>query len=183
MDPDKLLLKISLGKHLSNSELEEIVNFLNGVDVEAFCKSTFIDDVYSYILVLSKTDNKKFHYVLEKFLHVNDPLTVALTIETLCIKWNLFPDYMERIFDFSLGVAWDSDNDLRNTAIRALCHYLSNSLKDNALDKHGKRVVELLESIYAEDELEMGIREEISDSFLSIGHEIKAHFHSSNSRT
>ena len=44
------------------------------------------------------------------------------------MEWDRFEDYLERIISFAVGVSWDEDEDVKQSAIRILGEYLASGL-------------------------------------------------------
>ena len=45
-------------------------------------------------------------------------------LEILCLKWGGTDLYVERLMHFAIGVPWDGDGDLRQTACKILGSYI-----------------------------------------------------------
>jgi len=123
IEPEKLLTAINEGHSLSKLETSELVKRLNAVGPEEFEQLPSVDDLYSYIVVLSKLQKPEHQQVLERYLDVSDPLTVSYVLETFCLQWELTGDYLERVLRFAKGVSWDEEQDLQLSAIGILGEY------------------------------------------------------------
>lgn len=146
MDSDKLLVKLSLGKALNSDEIRDLVGVLEAVEPgESHCLQ-FADDIYGAILVIGKSGERSHHQLLAKHLQGTDSQTVSLILEILCLQWGMSEDYIEWVFRFVVGVAWDIDEDVRKTAIKILGEYLaerynlSPKIKKGQVDKGGDTV-------------------------------------------
>ncbi len=150
MDPEKLLLQISNGKTLSPEEVEELIHLLEGAAVgDELRRDISLDDVYSYLVVLGRAKCTRARHVLERYLEMRDPLTVALVLEVLCLEWGFTEEFLERVVNFAVGVAWDYDEDVKQTALKILGEYLLTSLRsrkenDGAMLPREQRVIDLL---------------------------------------
>ena len=174
MDPDKLLVKVSLGKKLTAAEMEDVIHALTKIDPQAMGRAGLVDEAYSLLHLLGRA--KVFHCIqlLEKYLESKDPLTVALVLEILCFDWGRSEGYIERVIDFALGVSWDLEEDVRQTAIKILGEYLrgrfesANSKSNDTLPEDiqivpggdkTKHVLELLFGILSDQELGQATRQ------------------------
>ncbi|MCB0322044.1 MAG: hypothetical protein KDD69_00680 [Bdellovibrionales bacterium] len=160
-DPEKLLLRLSDGDGLSREEIDEIVELLRQLESEDIGRKLSVDDVYSYLVVLGRAEQKQYRHVIEKFLDVRDALTVALVLETLCLRWDCTDEYLERVVSFALGVAWDEDQDVQQAAIKILGEFLHTAIgvDATALGDRQREVLELLLNLLRDDSLEHWTRQ------------------------
>lgn len=151
LDAEKLLLRVNSGKKLEPEELQGVLQLLDAFLIQGPGKALSIDDVYNYLLLIGRAKAKEYTRVLESFLEIHDPLTVSLILEILCLEWNRTPDYLERVTHFAVGASWDTENDVRETAIKILGEHVRKHLKKLApgtpLSMHDSRVLELLLNI------------------------------------
>ena len=124
MDLDKLTAQLSRGRQLSDEELKNLVLFL---EKPGGGPSLSFDRVYSCLYILASTGNLEYRGLLETFLDCKEAQTVSLVLEILCPKWGGTDLYVERLLHFALGVPWDPDGDLRQTACKILGEYLYGS--------------------------------------------------------
>ena len=163
IDTEKLLIRLHDGGELSKDELEEIRALLNSAKDQDSEPKIPVDLVYSYLVVLSRAKAADSKEVLERFLNSEDSLTVALVLDTLCMRWGGTEEYLEQLISFSLGAIWDSEEDVRQTAIFILGEYLHDTLgsggeSDYAAERREK-IIELLLDIFESDENEDWIRQ------------------------
>lgn len=156
LDAEKLLLEISEGKELPEEQISYVVDSLNAVDTTDLGRVPSIDDLYAYLVVIGKLKRFEHRVILERYLDATDVLTVSQVLETLCFEWGATADYLERVFNFALGVGWDLDDDVRLSAIRILGEFVVGSCAppDSGLpastavpESHGQ-VIELLIGIF-----------------------------------
>ncbi|MFN8392391.1 MAG: hypothetical protein U0136_19010 [Bdellovibrionota bacterium] len=186
MDPEKLLVKVSLGKALTEAELSDVVHALTEIDISEMAKVGLVDEAYSLLHLLGRAKAYNCVQLLEKYLEAKDPLTASLVLETLCLDWGRSENYLERVIDFSLGVSWDEEDDVRQTALKVLGEYLrerlgagdspdpadgkkrSKKLKAEPIKKgvhvvtvgdKTKRVLDLLLAMFADPELSQSTRQ------------------------
>lgn len=172
MDPEKLLLKIGTGKKLSEEECAHVVEQLQSVDTEDLGRKLSVDDVYSYLVVLGRAKLFQHRNLLERYLETRDPLTVALVLEMLCLDWKFVEQYIERVVNFALGVAWDNEDDVRLMALKILGEYLQQAALSPGQDKkklastRSKEcqtidlyVLELLFSVFDDEEISAWTRQ------------------------
>lgn len=160
-DPEKLLLDINEGKTLSAGELSTIAAVLVDQSKKILTRDFSVDDVYSYLLVLGRAKCFEYGHVLESFLDVEDPLTVALVLEILCLDWGKSEEYLERVINFALGASWDEDEDVRQTALKILGEYLYEKLpkqQKGDVPTVIRQVLELLYSTFCDEDAEQWSR-------------------------
>ncbi len=165
IDPEKLLLRISQGEELSSEEVAEITEVFRSLEIEDIGRSRSVDEVYSFLVVVGRARLIELQHLIEKSLDVRDALTVALVLETLCLEWEKTGEYLERVINFALGVAWDEDQDVQQVAIKILGEYLqqflpailSQDVKSLSASQH--RVLDLLMSIFEDESLESWTRQ------------------------
>ena len=165
MDPEKLLLRISSGEPLTQSEKKEIVELLESFHNAGQTRGLSLDEAYSFLLVIGRSHVYEYRPLIEKFLDCRDPLTVALVLEILCLEWRETAQYLERILHFALGAVWDDEDDVRHTALKILGEYLFSVYGDNkqhekfsVSGEKEKQVLELLLSIFSDNEAETWTR-------------------------
>lgn len=124
IDPANLLFRLNSGKKLKPAEIRAVVDLLSADEVTELGSSVSFDDVYSLLLVLSRAKLKEHRHLIEKYLSCDDAFIASLALEILCVEWAETPEYLERLINFALGVPWDEENDLRNTAIKILGEHL-----------------------------------------------------------
>lgn len=197
LDPERLLVRLNSGKSLTSDEIEELVRCIELALSESGPLS--LEDLYAMVLVLSRARLTDRAYLLERAFEVRDPLTVALALETLCLDWELYSSYVERVMAFALGVAWDPDGDVQGVALKILGEFLKDALsgktalavptekkgrgssaakpkrsssekpKSAASDPRIGAVLELLFSIFDDVDLEHGVRQAAYCSLLRAG--------------
>jgi len=159
MDPEKLLVKVSLGKKLTSEELQRVIDAFEELSPQNFSRVGAIDDAYALAHLLSRAGNAQQAYLIERYLEAKDPLLVSLVLETLCLTWNLSAAYLERVMSFALGESWDYDEDVRHTAIKVLGEYLRGQLIEgksagnpaNWFNQSAGQALELLLSIFGDE--------------------------------
>ena len=124
IDAEALLVKLNEGEQLSEQDALELVRLLESIWVPDGGRAVSMDDLYAYIAVLKRARLLQYRHVLERFLDARDSLTVALVLETLCLDWELTDEYLERVLSFGVGVSWDEDEDVKQTALKVLGEYL-----------------------------------------------------------
>lgn len=165
MDPEKLLLAISDGKSLSDEEIAEVVELLDSEKQEELIRSPSVDDVYSCLLLLGKAKLVAYRHLLEKYLDCQEPLSVVLVLEILCLDWGTADEYLERVLHFALGVPWDYDEDVRQVALKIMGEFLAEGLpkpEEKGKKKASPRqlhVLELLFSIFEDESNDSLIRQ------------------------
>ena len=127
LDAEKLLVDISDGKEIPEEHISYVVDCLNAVDTTDLGRVPSIDAVYAYLVVIGKLRRFEHRPILERYLDANDVLTVSQVLETLCLDWGGTAEYLERVFNFALGVGWDYDDDVRLSAIRILGEFIAAS--------------------------------------------------------
>jgi len=159
LDAEELLNRINSGEELDAEEVEAIVatlelvrvrrDFIRG-DTETITfgsgrrvqvRLPSVDETYSLIKVVGRANLKDRKGVIESFLNHEDPLTVSLVLETLCLNWELSEDYLEQVVNFALGVAWDEEHDVADTAIRILGEFLASSQTDSPETQQVKKLI------------------------------------------
>lgn len=130
-DPDKLLNLVLEGYELSDDEWNDIAEILYGA-LEGRSDASFLaDEAYTSILCIKHAGKVELSSILEKFLDYRDPLTAELALETLCLAFTKTKNYLERVFQFAVGVSWDEFFDLRVSAIKILGEYCHESIIKN----------------------------------------------------
>jgi len=163
MDPEKLLVKVGLGKPLTAAESAEILDALKNLNVQSLSKAGIVDEVYALVHLVSKADLRQSAYLIERYLESKDPLLVSLVLETLCLEWELSAAYLERVMSFALGESWDYDEDVRQAALKILGEHLRKQLRATEsdgkkpltwFDETPKHALEILFSILEDSSLE-----------------------------
>lgn len=141
-DSEALIRALNEGETLSQLELDSVVGLLRMVEkkrpvleVEERLKLFRVpnlDEIYSLLTILIKSDSKQYSEVLGSFLHYDDTMTVSLALEGLCGKWKLTEEYMEQVLDFALGVPWDHEDDLKFQSLSILGELLSRKPKHSS---------------------------------------------------
>ena len=124
LDPDRLLLKLSDGKPLTDDELGQIKQILQGFNPRDRHCPYSQDDIYSLVKVIGKAGLRELRQVITGLLDFDDPLTISLVLEIVCLAWDGTEEYLERLLNFALGTAWDEDFDVRHTAIKVLGEHM-----------------------------------------------------------
>ncbi|GEM_PF-2994540 len=158
MDPDKLLYRLNSRKKLKVAELEEVVALLTAQLAQG---EVCWDDCYGLILVVQKAGAHEQHTLIASFLDQRDSLLVSLALETLCLEWRLTEEYLERVMNFSLGVPWDLDGDLRNTAFYILGEYVGrekDGLECSRSDQVVRRTIRLLLKAFEDKNIDIAVR-------------------------
>ena len=163
MDPEKLLVKVGLGKPLTGAETDEILDTLKNLNVQSLSKAGIVDEVYALVHLVSKANVRQSAYLIERYLESKDPLLVSLVLETLCLEWELSAAYLERVMSFALGESWDYDEDVRQAALKILGEHLRKQLRATEpdgkkphtwFDETPKHALEILLGILEDDSLE-----------------------------
>lgn len=168
LDCEALLVNISKGMKLNESEIESIKDFLN-YSKKLPRQKVPLEDLYSAVTVLAKANDPKNSFLVEQFLDYQDSLIACLALETLVCNWNNFEEILEKIFQFALGTSWDKDQDLRISALNCLT-YIAVNHKDRIGEDFKNKCITLINELKKEknlDELAADASTELSDS-LSI---------------
>ncbi len=186
IDPEEMLSKLNSGKGLSSMEIEQVVSMLELVKIakpvsketieirgvsakqdESRIRQPGVDEIFSLIKIIGKAELKDRREVVESFLLHDDPLTVSLVLEILCLKWKETDRYLEQVVNFALGVSWDDEGDVADTAIGILGEYLHDNMADLSGEKelHFDHVKSLLVDILKNDTLDQWLRQK---SYFSI---------------
>ena len=145
LDPEKMLLSITDGNPLNEQEINYIIELIvRFLDTTSLARPPSIDDLYSYIRVLAKAHAYKSKSTLESLLEYHDTLTAALVLETLCLEWKFFDEYIERVIQFAVGVSWDPEEDLKQIALKILGEFLFDSMSAKISKKPNYIVLETL---------------------------------------
>lgn len=169
VDPEKLLVKVSLGKKLSEKELSAVEEALSRIDLKQLSKAGVMDEAYALIHLVSKAKLQQLAFMLEPYLEAKDAPIVSLVLETLCLEWGTSEAYIERVIDFALGASWDEEEDVRQSAIKILGEYLHTKLQEKQLGEKPKRVLELILSIFAQPEDDPFIRQRAYSALCRAG--------------
>lgn len=162
LDAEQLLAEISDGKEIADEQIRHIVECLESVETEELVRMPSIDELYSYLLVIGKLKRFEHRAILERYLDATDVLTVSRVLETLCLDWGQTEEYLERVINFALGVGWDSDDDVRLSAIRVLGEYVEGSCRTEQaqqLKAAHRQVVELLIGIFEDQDADSWTRQ------------------------
>ncbi len=162
IDPERLLFRLNSGEQLKAEELEAVVTMLQSVEDPNQIRALSIDDIYSLLLVIGRARSYEHRHLLETHLESKDPATVSLVLDILCNSWQLTAEYLERLLSFSLGVSWDTDEDVRQTAIRALGEYLFDAQTNpdfKIFSAPQRRVLELLLGIFEDSSVDQWSRQ------------------------
>lgn len=125
IDPEQFFLKIHAGLELTPDELQEITSLLGRIVGDPLMSErTSADDVYSLISILGRTREFQYRPLLEKCLERKEAIAASLILETLCLDWGFTDEYLEQVIHFALGVSWDEEEDVRQTALKILGEYL-----------------------------------------------------------
>ena len=181
LDAEEILNRINSGEAPDEEEVEAIVATLELVKVErdyvrgdtgtitlgsgklAQVRMPGVDETYSLIKVMGRANLKDHRGVLESFLKHEDPLTVSLVMEILCLNWELTEDYLEQVVNFALGVAWDEEYDVADTAIRVLGEFLASGKKSGP---EAPQVKKLISELFEDKKSDHWIRQRCYFSML-----------------
>jgi hypothetical protein len=159
MDAEELLLSVNSGKKLSKSEIEEVHELLNTFWSNESTRKISLDEVYAFLQLISRARLLELRKVVETFLESKDGLTAALSLEILCLDWNLTHEYIQEVISFALGQSWDEEGDVQEIALKVLGEWLAVELAKNSkkkspkiLEKHTE-VISLLLNIFNDTEL------------------------------
>jgi hypothetical protein len=164
-DPEELLVKITSGRELEAEEFAEMISLLELKDRTELGRKLSHDDLYSLLVVLGKTGRKDQRGILERYLDIEDPLTVSLVLEILCLDWGYLDDQLERLMSFALGNSWDGDDDVRLMAIKLLGEYLHGFLRTGRkapTETERKRMTsinDLLLNLFQDESLDRQVRQ------------------------
>lgn len=154
MDLEGLLLRINSGKDLQRSEVEEVAALFAWMHEDhRVAQRISLDEVYSMLLVLGRAQIAEHRPLLERYLNSKDPVTVSLVLEILCLDWGVTEEILERVLDFALGVSWDTEDDVRHTALKILGEYLQTNPTKG---EKQRQVLQLLLSVF--DDVDGGRR-------------------------
>ena len=77
-------------------------------------------DPYTAIHVLGLMNSVEHEQVVAKYLRSSDdPMVARIALQVLSANWGLAERYRDAIEEFSRGVAWDEDGDVRLAALSA----------------------------------------------------------------
>ena len=128
MDPNKLIKKVTIEENINEQDLNKSIGLLKNHCSEQQKNSRLsLDDVYTILLLIEKCDAKQYRHLVEYFLDSKDSETVSLCLNILCIKWGRIIDYFEQLINFSLGLGWDEEEDLKVTALDILIIFYDNN--------------------------------------------------------
>ena len=146
VDPVNLLVKLNSGGVISGDELKGVAALLREDDDSSLGDNVSFDDAYSLILVLGRAKAVQYRSLIERYLNCDDAFTVSLALEVLCLEWQGAEDYFERLIQFALGVSWDSEDDVRQGAIKIIGEHLRGVIekKQPGLRDFDRRMLELL---------------------------------------
>jgi hypothetical protein len=163
VDPENLLLRLSSGKPLKESEVLEVLDFLKAVDVSLPAKELALDEIYSFLLVLGRSKFTQHRSIVERFLDLQESENVSLALTILCKDWELAEEYLEQLISFALGHSWDVDDDARTTSIEIIGEYLNKSLKESeaksAARQKAANILGLVLSLFDDGELKHSTRQ------------------------
>lgn len=138
MELAKLVIKMNSGSSLPKKSVEQVAKQLERIHqissaVIGYNAENYLDEVYEHLLVLGKARAKEQRKLIEYYLNIQDPTTVSLVLEILCLTWGETEEFFERLIHFALGSHanmshWDIDDDVRITAIKILGEYLNSKL-------------------------------------------------------
>lgn len=157
VDPERLLVKLNSHEPLEEGELESVAEALRLTLSQTQGRRLSLDDVYSYVLVIGRARAEQYRDLLEAQLEQKDTFTAALILEILCLEWGRTEEYLERVLHFALGVAWDDEQDVQNTALKILGEYLHAAMrkeKDRRLSLRTREVLMLLLSVFDDESVE-----------------------------
>lgn len=160
LDAERILFKVREGKKLSSGEVRSISKILESFSNIDRVGGPSLDEVYIWLLVLREGNVRRARYLLERFLEIPDPITVSLVLEVLCGQWGFLEDYFERVVQYALGVAWDYECDVQNTALKILGESLTQFKVGKAPEIRGRehQVLELLRATALDSELDRSVR-------------------------
>ena len=157
-DAEKLLLEINSGKSLRPEDEKLVGELLAAPENRLLGRHLSQDDIYSLVLVVGRAKVTKFRHLIAAFLDRDDPLTVSLVLEVLCLEWKETAEYLERVISFALGVPWDVEGDVRQTAIKVIGEYLKSVIPAApgssavALTPANQHVLSLLIHLFDDDD-------------------------------
>ncbi len=153
LDCEALLVALSKGSDLNADEINLIKDFVT-YSLKAPKNKISLEELYSAATVLRRADKPELSYLLVLFLEFHDPILVSFVLETLVCLWGVYEDLQERLIQFSLGMPWDKDQDLRETALICIKHLLTSSepaLSDQAQNRLKSLAEEILKDHAASD--------------------------------
>jgi hypothetical protein len=126
---------------LPDNELSEVVEELH--------KDKPGTDRYTLLYTLGKGGYESYTAVVEPFLNSpGDPMLAQIALWDLCLEWRLTDRYLPQLSDFVRGVAWDTEEDVRLSAITIAGEYLRNRSNPPLLgqlitifENHGERQI------------------------------------------
>ena len=157
-DAEKLLLEINSGKPLRPEDEKLVGELLAAPENRLLGRHLSQDDIYSLVLVVGRAKVTKFRHLIAAFLDRDDPLTVSLVLEVLCLEWKETAEYLERVISFALGVQWDIEGDVRQTAIKVIGEFLKSVIpaagkaSGVSLAPANQHVLSLLIHLFDDDE-------------------------------
>jgi hypothetical protein len=150
LDYDGLLVSISKGSKLTNEEVKAIHDLVL-FNLKSPREKRELEDLYASLTVLDKASDSSLSYLVAQYLDFQDPLIVSYALEILVIKWSKYEEIKERLIQFSLGMPWDYDQDLRVMSLNCIEHILLEASSTKV--EHKKQFKNLIEEIAKEDHL------------------------------
>ncbi|MEM6706562.1 MAG: hypothetical protein AAF690_27865 [Acidobacteriota bacterium] len=81
------------------------------------------DDPYKLLLLLGREGGPRYRRTVESFLQCeDDPMLARLALLILCRYWSMYDEYRSEILQFSRGVVWDDEDDVRVLALACAGH-------------------------------------------------------------
>ncbi len=149
---EQLLSRIHSGKKLKESELREVSDILRSIEFQEVGRKLSADDIYLLLSALSRDRRGFDEKLFERFFDFQDPTTASLVAKTLCATPQGRSDYVERLINFGLGSAWDSEGDVQQDAIELLSEFIKDESKSGGWSPRASKVVRFLFDLFDDDE-------------------------------
>lgn len=158
-EPAELLAKFNAGESISPAQTASLIERIKTCVSEEPDYWDF-DEIYEVVLALGKLRVLEAAPELERLLIAQEPLTLCLVLETLCLKWDRTEEYLERVMTFAVGAVWDEDLDVQEKAIELLGDYVRKRAQGDEPSKSSvvQRVIETLWQQFASAEEPVIIR-------------------------
>jgi hypothetical protein len=102
---------------LSQEEIDQVARELQSERPAA--------DRYTLLHILGRAGAVTQRSLVERFLHsVDDPMLAQMALHILCNYWDMPGQYLDDLIRFVRGVSWDTDGDVRFTALADAGEYL-----------------------------------------------------------
>ena len=163
IDPEKLLVQLNSKEEVSEEDLAEVARLLEISASGETPRELSLDDIYALLLVLGRAKRYEYRYLLEQELERQDPFTVVLVLELLCLEWGNIEAYDARVLHYAFGVSWDEEGDVRTCSLKVLGEHLFNVLPtkpDSKVSSLDKQIIDLLLATLADEDEDPWLRQQ-----------------------